>query len=103
MAVGVPCARLNNFKEVFEHPQLVARKMVENVEHPRLGTMRAARNPVLLDHDSPEIARPSPLLGEHSQEILRELGYTPAAIQELVAAGVTKLATPARPKVAAAE
>lgn len=103
MEVGVPCARLNNFKEVFEHPQLTARKMVEEVEHPRLGKMRVARNPILFDHDGPEIERPCPMLGEHSEEILRELGYAPAAIRELVSAGVTRLAAPAQPKVTAAE
>ena len=103
MAVGVPCARVNNFKEVFEHPQIVARGMVKTIEHPRLGTMKATRNPVLLDHDGPDLARPAPILGEHSQEILRELGYAPAAIQEFVAAGVTTLASPTRPRVTAAE
>ena len=89
----MPCARVNNFAEVFAHPQIVARGMVKTVEHPRLGTMKATRNPVLLDHDGPDMARPSPMLGEHSEEILRELGYAPAAIEELAAAGVTKLAT----------
>jgi crotonobetainyl-CoA:carnitine CoA-transferase CaiB-like acyl-CoA transferase len=103
MAVGVPCGRLNNFKETFEHPQLVARRMVEEVEHPRLGTMRVARNPILLDHDGPEIARPCPMLGEHSEEILRELGYSGAAVRGLVESGVTKLATPAQPNATAAE
>ena len=98
MAAGVPCARVNNFKEVFEHPQIVARDVVQKVEHPRLGKMKVARNPVLLDHDGPDIARPSPLLGEHSAEILRELGYAPDAIRELAASGVTKLAAPPRPK-----
>ena len=101
MKVGVPCARVNNFKEVFEHPQIVARGMVKTVEHPRLGTMKATRNPVLLDHDGPDMGRPSPMLGEHSEEILRELGYEQAAIQALAAAGVTKLAVPPRSKAAA--
>ena len=92
MEAGVPCALVNNFQEVFDHPQIVARGMVKDVQHPRLGPMKVTRNPVLLDHDGPEVVRPAPMLGEHSEEILRELGYAPAAIQELAAAGVTRLA-----------
>jgi len=91
MEAGVPCARVNNFKEVFEHPQIVARGVVKDVEHPRLGAMKAARNPVLLDHDGPDTARPAPMLGEHSEEVLRDLGYSRDAIQDLAARGVTKL------------
>src|SRR3954453_3597736 len=102
MEVGVPCARVNNFQEVFEHPQIVARGVVQEIEHPGLGTMKVTRNPVLLDHGGPDIARPAPMLGEHSEEILRELGYDTAAIGKLAAAGVTRLAAP-QPKVAAAE
>jgi crotonobetainyl-CoA:carnitine CoA-transferase CaiB-like acyl-CoA transferase len=92
MDAGVPCSCVNNFEQVFSHPQIVARDVVKTIEHPRLGTMKAARNPVLLDHDGPDISRPSPMLGEHSEEVLHELGYEPAAIAELAAAGVTKLA-----------
>ncbi len=102
MLVGVPCGRLNNFKEVFEHPQMVARDMVREIEHPRLGKMRVARNPILLDHDGPDITRPCPMLGQHSEEILRELGYAQGAIEALVASGVTKLATEP-PRTVAAE
>jgi crotonobetainyl-CoA:carnitine CoA-transferase CaiB-like acyl-CoA transferase len=103
MEAGVPCARVNNFQEVFEHPQIVARGVVQEVEHPRLGTMKVTRNPVLLDHGGPDIVRPAPMLGEHSEEILRELGYDQAAIGKLAAAGVTRLAAAAQPKVTAAE
>jgi len=92
LAAGVPCARVNNFKEVFDDPQIVARQVVHDVAHPRLGKMRAVRNPILLDHDGPDLARHAPVLGEHSREILRELGYAPAAIAALVDAGVTRLA-----------
>ncbi len=102
MAVGVPCACVNDFKEVFAHPQIVARGVMQEVEHPRLGKMRTTRNPVLLDHDGPAIDRHSPMLGEHSQEVLTELGYSPTAIAELVAAGVTKVA-PTKGSVEAAE
>ena len=88
----MPCARVNNFKEVFASPQIVARNVVQDTEHPRLGKMRSTRNPILLDHDGPELTRHSPMLGEHSEEILRDLGYSPAQIRELVAAGVTRIA-----------
>jgi crotonobetainyl-CoA:carnitine CoA-transferase CaiB-like acyl-CoA transferase len=97
LEAGVPCARVNNFKEVFDDPQIIARGVVRDVVHPRLGKMRAVRNPILLDHDGPDIARHSPMLGEHSEELLHELGYSPAAIRELVAAGVTRTAATPSP------
>jgi crotonobetainyl-CoA:carnitine CoA-transferase CaiB-like acyl-CoA transferase len=103
MVAGVPCARVNNFKEVFDDPQIVARGVVREVEHPRLGKMRTTRNPILLDHDGPGFERPSPMLGEHSGEVLAELGYSAAAIRELVAAGVTRTADAPGSKIAAAE
>jgi crotonobetainyl-CoA:carnitine CoA-transferase CaiB-like acyl-CoA transferase len=102
MKQGVPCACVNNFKEVFEHPQIVARNVVQEVEHPRLGRMKVTRNPILMDHDGPDLSRPSPMLGEHSEEILRDLGYSADDIQKLAASGVTKLAAPVR-KMTAAE
>jgi len=89
MAVGVPCACVNNFKEVFDHPQIVARDVVQEVDHPRLGKMHTTRNPILFDHDGPAIDRHAPMLGEHSAEVLTELGYSPEAIAELIATGVT--------------
>ncbi len=87
-AVGVPCARVNNFEEVFEDPQMRERAVVTDVEHPRLGPMRAVRNPILFDHDGPAILRPAPILGEHSEEVLKELGYSLEAITEFFAAGI---------------
>ena len=89
LAGGVPCARVNNFQEVFDHPQIIARGVAQEIRHPRLGTMRATRNPVLLDHDGPTIERHAPMLGEHSRDVLEELGYSGDAIRELLAAGVT--------------
>ena len=101
-AAGVPCARMNNFEEVFADPHIVARGVVKDIEHPRLGRMRATRNPVLFDRDGPDIERYSPMLGEHSEEVLRELGYAPDAIADMIAAGVTRTAGAAKGSIAAA-
>src|SRR5262249_39369503 len=100
---GMPCARVYNFKEVFDDPHIVSRGVVREIDHPRLGRMKAVRNPVLLDRDGPDIHRHAPVLGEHSEEILGELGYSSSAIADLVAAGVTRLAGKrgARPSEAA--
>jgi CoA:oxalate CoA-transferase len=102
LVAGVPCARLNNFKEVFDDPQIIARDVMQELAHPRLGKMRTTRNPVLFDHDGPAIDRHAPMLGEHSEEVLATLGYSPAEIRDLVAAGVTRPAT-AKGAVQAAE
>jgi crotonobetainyl-CoA:carnitine CoA-transferase CaiB-like acyl-CoA transferase len=92
LEAGIPCARVNNFEEVFADPQIIARGVVQEVDHPRLGKLRAVRNPILFDHDGPDTERHAPMLGEHSEEVLRSLGYSDAAVHALVAAGVTKLA-----------
>ena len=98
---GLPCARVNNFQEVFDDPHIVARGVVREIDHPRLGRIKAVRNPVLLDHDGPATRRHSPMLGEHSAELLRDLGLSPGEIDALVTAGVTRLAPPGAPSVAA--
>jgi crotonobetainyl-CoA:carnitine CoA-transferase CaiB-like acyl-CoA transferase len=103
IAGGVPCACVNNFQEVFDDPHMIARGIVKDVEHPRLGKMRAVRNPVLLDHDGPAVDRHAPMLGEHSEEILRQLGYSDDAIKDLITSGVTRGATTPKASVQAAE
>jgi len=100
LVAGVPCARVNNFKEVFDDPQIIARGVMQELAHPRLGKMRTTRNPVLFDHGGPAIDRHAPMLGEHSEEVLAALGYSPAAIRDLVAAGVTRVAPSQRDRPA---
>jgi CoA:oxalate CoA-transferase len=85
---GVPCSRVNDYAEVFNNPQAATRDLVKEIEHPKLGKQRLARNPVLFDHDGPTITRPAPVLGQHSCALLAEYGYGAAEIDALITAGV---------------
>lgn len=88
----IPCSLVNNFAQVFDDPQIRAREVVVEVKHPRMGKQKMVRNPVLVDKDGPAITRHAPLLGEHSAEILREIGYSEERIETLAGAGVVRLA-----------
>jgi crotonobetainyl-CoA:carnitine CoA-transferase CaiB-like acyl-CoA transferase len=91
-AAGVPCGRVNDYGQVFEDPQVRARELVVEVDHPRAGRHHQVRNPVLYDRDGPSIRRPAPLLGQHSAEVLRELGYSEADIERLASEAVIQRA-----------
>ena len=84
MTAGVPCARVNDFKEVFDHPQIVARGVVKDVEHPRLGKMRLARNPILFDHGGPESSARRRCSASIPRRFCWELGYGAGDIRTLV-------------------
>jgi crotonobetainyl-CoA:carnitine CoA-transferase CaiB-like acyl-CoA transferase len=80
---GVPVGPIYNYKQVFEDPHTQAREMVVEIEHPVEGTMRSLGIPVKLSETPGEIRRPAPLLGEHTEETLAELGYSKAKIADL--------------------
>ena len=86
----VPCAPVNRVGEALASPQTVARKMLVQVPHPcGEGTIPVVGNPVkMAGHEGAPIG-PPPLLGQHTEEVLRDLlGYDPAAIAELRATAV---------------
>jgi CoA:oxalate CoA-transferase len=73
---GVPCGPVNSVAEVFEDPQILAQEMVMDVEHPGYGVVRLLGFPVKFSELPCRVRRPAPRLGEHSDEVLAELGYT---------------------------
>jgi formyl-CoA transferase len=85
---GVACGRINNLKEVFEEPQVKHLGMLKKVTSMHLGEQTLMGQPVTLARTPSTIARAAPKRGEHSEEILAEIGYECEAIARMKAAGV---------------
>jgi crotonobetainyl-CoA:carnitine CoA-transferase CaiB-like acyl-CoA transferase len=83
-AFGVPCSRVNSYKDVFDSEQTKARGVEIAGVHRRAGPVKMVRNAVLFDRDGPLVDRMAPLLGENTEEILQQCGYTRDAIRRLV-------------------
>ena len=84
----VPCMPILEREEVFDHPQIRQNEMVATIEHPEAGKVEMFNIPVRLSDTPGSIRRPAPLLGQHTDEVLNELGYEESVIQELRADGV---------------
>lgn len=84
----VPHTRVNSFAELFAHPQVDAAEIVTEIEHPELGSIPGIAQPARFERTPIKINYPPPSLGEHSEAILRELGFSDERVGELVASGV---------------
>ena len=91
-AAGIPAGPINKVGETLADPQVVARDMVVELLHPKAGRTKAIGLPVKFSATPGGIRRPAPLLGEHTREILAELGYDDADIVRLVKEGAVAVA-----------
>jgi formyl-CoA transferase len=85
---GVACGRINNMKEAFEEPQVKHLGILEKVVSPHLGEQVLMGQPVTLSRTPSTIARATPRRGEHSEEVLAEIGYSAEERARMKTAGV---------------
>ncbi|MCJ7735020.1 MAG: CoA transferase [Anaerolineales bacterium] len=87
--VGLPCGPINSVPDVFNHPQVKVREMVQEIEHPSAGKLSLTGFPYKLSRTPAEIYQVPPRLGEHNKEILIDLlGYSAEEVREFEEKGI---------------
>jgi len=86
--VGVACSAIHTLDQALKHPQLAARDLIVHSDHPVLGPLQNIGLPIRFRGEKREARRTPPLLGQHSEEILREAGFTAEAIEQFKSQGI---------------
>ena len=84
----IPCGPINTYAEALADSQVLARDMVVDTDHPTLGRLSTIGTPVKLSRTPLTVGRPAPLLGQHTGQILQEVGFTADEIADLRKKGV---------------
>jgi crotonobetainyl-CoA:carnitine CoA-transferase CaiB-like acyl-CoA transferase len=86
--LGVPAARINDLDQALNSPQAVHNQMVVEMQHPVAGAIRVMNNPIRLSEAPASVRMPPPTLGQHTDEILTEMGIDGEGIRRLTDGGV---------------
>jgi crotonobetainyl-CoA:carnitine CoA-transferase CaiB-like acyl-CoA transferase len=84
---GVPGGPVFGYEQILQDPHIQARQMVHDLDHPIIGPMKTLGLPIKSSGELNTIRTPAPWLGQHSREVLQQLGYAEAHIQALFAQG----------------
>jgi formyl-CoA transferase len=87
-AAGVPGGPVYTYDQILSDPHIKARRMVVEIDHPRIGRMKSLGIPVKSTGELLEIRQPAPSLGQHTDEVLKALGYNADHIEKLYSEGV---------------
>lgn len=79
-----------SLEETFSDPHVLARKMLVDTVHPKAGGLKQIGVPIKLSETPGDIRTPAPEMGEHTEEVLQELGYSPEEVQRLRKEGVIR-------------
>ncbi len=87
LAAGVPCSQVNNIGEIIEEPHVQSRQILEEMDFPSMGRITTLKTPIFYSGKNPSTKSRAPLLGEHTHEVLKELGYSDREIQDFIKKG----------------
>jgi crotonobetainyl-CoA:carnitine CoA-transferase CaiB-like acyl-CoA transferase len=87
---GVPCSPVNDLEDLYRGEQTAAREILLQYEHPELGSLGGVALPIQFEAEKRGLRSPPPFLGQHTEEVLDELGYDAGEIEKLTAAGIVR-------------